>query len=74
MFISRMLRNRAYIGILDYNRYQGRGAKDPVEIPGFYPAIIDQDLFGRIQEKLKTQIGNFQNSFANRTEYLLSAS
>ena len=26
MFISRTLRNRAYIGILDYNRYQGRGS------------------------------------------------
>ena len=51
MFISRMLRNRAYIGILDYNRYQGRGSWEPVEIPGFYPAIIDQELFRRVQQK-----------------------
>jgi site-specific DNA recombinase len=55
MFISRMLRNRAYIGILDYNRYQGRGAREPIEIPGFYPPIINLELFRRIQEKLKAK-------------------
>ena len=71
-FISRTLRNRAYIGILDYNRYQGRGAREPIEIPGFYPAIIDRELFGRIQEKLKGEKDYFQNAFAHRTEYLLS--
>ena len=71
-FISRMLRNRAYIGILDYNLYQGRGSREPVEIPGFYPPLIDHELFRRIQEKLKNQIANFQNSFAHRTNYLLS--
>ena len=36
------------------------------------PLIIDQELFRRVQEKLKNQIANFQNSFAHRTEYLLS--
>ncbi|HSE87067.1 MAG TPA: recombinase family protein, partial [Candidatus Binatia bacterium] len=72
MFISRTLRNRAYIGILDYNRYQGRGEREPIEIPGFYPPIIDQKLFERVQEKLKNQSDQFQNSFAHRTDYLLS--
>ena len=72
MFISRTLRNRAYIGILDYNRYQGRGERQPIEIPGFYPPIIDQKLFERVQEKLKTESDHFQNSFAHRTDYLLS--
>jgi site-specific DNA recombinase len=72
MFISRMLRNRAYIGILDYNLYQGRGSREPIEIPGFYPPIINQELFRRVQEKLKGEKDNFQNAFAHRTEYLLS--
>ena len=72
MFISRMLRNRAYIGILDYNRYQGRGSREPIEIPGFYPPIIERELFGRVQEKLKGEKDFFQNAFAHRTEYLLS--
>lgn len=72
MFISRTLRNRAYIGILDYNRYQGRGEREPIAIPGFYPPIIDQKLFERVQEKLKNEADRFQNSFAHRTEYLLS--
>jgi site-specific DNA recombinase len=72
MFVSRTLRNRAYIGILDYNRYQGRGEREPIEIPGFYPPIIDQKLFERVQEKLKNESDHFQNSFAHRTEYLLS--
>src|SRR5215813_5733058 len=72
MFISRTLRNRAYIGILDYNRHQGRGPREPIVIPGFYPPIIDEKLFNRIQEKLKKEIDSYQNSFAHRTEYLLS--
>ena len=72
MFISRTLRNRAYIGILDYNRYQGRGEREPIAIPGFYPPIIDQKLFERVQNKLKTESDNFQNVFAHRTDYLLS--
>jgi site-specific DNA recombinase len=72
MFVSRTLRNRAYIGILDYNRYQGRGEREPIEIPGFYPPIIDQKLFDRVQEKLKNESDHFQNPFAHKTEYLLS--
>jgi site-specific DNA recombinase len=72
IFISRTLRNRAYVGILDYNRYQGRGGREPIAIPGFYPPIIDQKLFERVQEKLKNEADQFQNSFAHRSEYLLS--
>ena len=72
MFISRTLRNRAYVGILDYNRYQGRGEREPIAIPEFYPPIIDQKLFDRVQEKLKNESENCQNAFAHRTEYLLS--
>ena len=72
MFISRTLHNRAYIGILDYNRYKGRGEREPIAIPGFYPPIIDQKLFNRVQEKLKDEAKQFQNSFAYRTDYLLS--
>src|SRR5262249_43417170 len=72
MFISRTLRNRAYIGMLDYNRYQGRGEREPIVIPGFYPLIIDQKLFERVQEKLKNESDHFQNPFAHKTEYLLS--
>ena len=72
IFISRILRNRAYVGILDYNRCQSRGSREPIAIPGFYPPIIDQQLFGRVQEKLKSASDSFQNSFAHRTEYLLS--
>jgi hypothetical protein len=72
MFISRTLRNRAYIGILDYNLYQGRGSREPIVISGFYPPIVSQDLFDRVQEKLKNESASFQNSFVHRTEYLLS--
>jgi site-specific DNA recombinase len=72
MFISRTLRNRAYIGILDYNKVQKRGPREPIAIPGFYPPIIDEKLFNRIQEKLKSESDSYQNSFAHRTEYLLS--
>ena len=72
MFISRTLRNRAYVGILDYHLDRGRGPREPIVIPGFYPAIIEQKLFDRVQEKLKREAQQFQNAFAHRTEYLLS--
>jgi site-specific DNA recombinase len=39
---------------------------------GFYPPIIDQKLYDRVQEKLKNESDHVQNSFAHRTEYLLS--
>jgi site-specific DNA recombinase len=71
-FIARTLRNRAYIGILDYNRCQDRGSREEINIPGFYPPIIDVKLFDNVQDKLKTQIDLFHNSYAYRTEYLLS--
>jgi site-specific DNA recombinase len=72
MFICRVLRNRAYIGILDYNLFRGRGSREPIEILGFYPAIIDLDLFSRVQQRLDEERKSFQNAFAHRTEYLLS--
>ena len=71
-FIARTLRNRAYIGILDYNLERGRGPREPIAIAGFYPPIIKQDLFSKVQQKLKKESENFQNSYAHRTQYLLS--
>ena len=50
----------------------GHGEREPISIPGFYPPIIDQKLFQRVQEKLKNEADQFQNAFAHRTEYLLS--
>ena len=41
-------------------------------IPRFYPAIIDKQLFDRVQEKLRLSAVNWRNSYANRTTYLLS--
>jgi len=68
------LRNRAYIGILDYNLPQTRGQREPIVIPGFYPPILDQALFDRVQEQLKQRGDNWQNSYSHRTSYLLSDS
>src|SRR6266550_6761291 len=71
-YILRVLRNRAYIGILDYNLPQTRGQREPIVIPGFYPPILDQALFDRVQKQLKQQGDNWQNSYSHRTSYLLS--
>jgi site-specific DNA recombinase len=70
--ISKILRNRAYIGVLEYNVRQDRGHRDPFVIPGFYPPIIDEALFNRVQEKLTEAAKLWHNSYAHRTEYLLS--
>jgi len=71
-FILRVLRNRAYIGILDYNLQQTRGPREPIVIPGSYPPIIDRALFERAQAQLKRQADNWQNSYSHWTSYLLS--
>ena len=71
-FILRVLRNRAYIGILDYNLQQGRGPREPIVVSGFYPPIIDKDLFERVQEQVNRERDNWQNSYSHRTSYLLS--
>ena len=67
-----VLRNKAYIGVLEYNFRDRYGPVQPITIPGFYPAIVDPALFDRVQEKLRLSASNWQNSYANRTSYLLS--
>jgi site-specific DNA recombinase len=71
-FVRRVLSNPAYIGTLQYNFRQDRGNRDPLLIPGFYPPIIDEGFYYRIQEKVKSTAANWQNSYAHRTRYLLS--
>ena len=70
--ISKILRNKAYIGDLTYNARQDRGAREPFTISGFYPAIIDKKLFYRVQTKLEEVHSSWHNSYAHRTSYLLS--
>ncbi|MGH7828496.1 MAG: recombinase family protein [Candidatus Binatia bacterium] len=67
-----ILRNKAYVGVLEYNFRERYGAVEPMTIPGFYPAIIDQELFDRVQGKLRLSAANWRNSYANHTTYLLS--
>jgi site-specific DNA recombinase len=70
--ISQILRNKAYIGDLTYNARQDRGAREPFTISGFYPMIIERDLFDRVQKKLEGVHSSWHNSYAQRTNYLLS--
>ena len=67
-----VLRNKAYVGVLEYNFRERYGPAQPTTIPGFYPPIINQQLFDRVQGKLRTSAANWQNSYANRTNYLLT--
>jgi site-specific DNA recombinase len=71
-YVYLMLHNKAYIGVLEYNFRPRYGAVEPMTIPGFYPPIIDKDLFDRVQERMKLASQNWQNSYAKRTNYLLS--
>jgi nitrogen regulatory protein PII len=70
--IARILRNKAYIGVLEFHIRQDRAAREPLIIPAFYPPIIEDDQFNRVQEKLKALLPYWQNAHAHRTEYLLS--
>jgi site-specific DNA recombinase len=71
-FILRILRNRTYIGILDYHLKKERSEREPIVVPSFYPPIIDKELFERVQEQLNRQTHNWQNSYSQRSSYLLS--
>ena len=71
-FVRRVLSNPAYIGTLEYNLRQDRGPRDPLLIPGFYPPIIDEAMYRRVQEKLERASANWQNPHAYTTDYLLS--
>ena len=70
--IARILRNKAYIGVLEFHIRQDRAVKEPLVIPSFYPPIIEDDQFNRVQEKLKALLPYWQNAHAHKTEYLLS--
>ena len=71
-FTHRVLRNPAYVGVLEYNVRQDRGQRDPIRISGFYTPIISELLFQRVQEKIKRSTAHFRNSHASTTNYLLS--
>ena len=66
------MRNKAYIGDLTYNARQDRGEKEPFTISGFYPTIVEKNLFDRVQKKLEEAHSSWHNSYAHRTDYLLS--
>jgi Recombinase zinc beta ribbon domain len=59
-------------GVLEYNFRERYGPVEPMTIPGFYPQIIDLELFKRVQEKFRHSAANWRNSYAHRTTYLLS--
>ncbi len=40
--VARILRNKAYIGTLEYNFRKDRGKREPIIIQGFYQPIIDE--------------------------------
>jgi site-specific DNA recombinase len=67
-----IVRNKAYVGVLEYNFRQRYGPVEPITIPGFYPAIVDQQIFNRVEEKLRLSATDWRNSYTNRTTYLLS--
>jgi DNA invertase Pin-like site-specific DNA recombinase len=67
-----ILRNKAYVGVLEYNFRQRYGPVEPMTIPEFYPTIVDQQVFNRVQEKLRLSAADWRNSYTNRTTYLLS--
>jgi hypothetical protein len=58
--------------VLEYNFRERYGPVEPMTIPGFYPQIIDLELFKRVQEKFRHSAANWRNSYAHRTTYLLS--
>ena len=59
-----ILHNKAYVGVLQYNFRERYGTARTMTIPGFYQAIIDQQLFDRVQRKLRLSAANWRNSYA----------
>lgn len=70
--ISRMLRDRAYIGEGYYGKLARRGKKlvmgnNPISMP--YPQIIPEDLFNRVQARLS--LNKRRNSAGAQRTYML---
>ncbi|WP_051273604.1 recombinase family protein [Desulfotruncus alcoholivorax] len=83
--LHEILKNEKYIGVYTFNKRQGRTAdgcknnrrqkpKDEViRIPGAIPAIIDEDLFNRVQEKMLKRKHNPEKARQKaKTVFLLS--
>ncbi len=71
--IRRLLANAAYMGVLEYHVRGKFGAPDElITVPGFYPQLVPEELFRRVQERLAANAANYRNSYAQRTAYLLS--
>lgn len=64
----RLLANAAYMGVLEYHVRGKFGAPDEViTVPGFYPQLVPEELFRRVQERLAANAANYRNSYAQRT-------
>ena len=81
--LSDILRNEKYIGNFIYNRSASYGRSGPrnthankadeeiIRIPGGIPAIIDTDLFYKVQNKKRTNVGR-PGAGKAKHDYLLS--
>jgi len=83
--LHEILKNEKYIGVYTFNKRQGRTAygrknnrrqkpKDEIiRIPGAIPAIIDEDLFNRVQERMIKRKQNLERARQKaKTLFLLS--
>jgi len=60
MFISRTLRNRAYIGIFDYNRHQGRGEKERSQFLDFILLSSIRNCLSVCKRNSKMKLNSFK--------------
>ena len=80
-----ILKNEKYIGIYTFNKRQGRTSdgrknnrrqkpeEEIIRMPGAMPAIIDEDLFRRVQAKMEKRQQNSEKARQRaKTVYLLS--
>lgn len=73
--ICQILEHEAYVGRMSWNKTQKghyRGMKDVVVVEGFYPPILDQELWDRVQARRLRNQANWCNPSAYVTQYLFS--
>lgn len=62
--IRRLLANPAYMGVLEYHvRGKFCAPDEVITVPDFYPKLVPEALFRRIQERLTANAANYRNSY-----------
>lgn len=73
--VCQILEHEAYVGRFRWNKTQKghyKGMTEHVVVEGFFPPIVEQELWDRVQARRQRNRANWSNPHAYTTQYLFS--